>query len=194
MAKYEMNYGEVDYASKKKKAAGSAEDVFEMLETLIFAFFGVILVFTFMLRIANVDGSSMLPTLTSGDKLILTHINYTPSRGDIVVVSSDSLEKYIVKRIIAVGGETIDIDFETGEVAVDGRVLSEDYILDLTKLDEGGHSYPVRVPEGCVFVMGDNRMNSLDSRSDPVGFIDESDILGKVFLRVYPFEAIGFLA
>nr|MDE5741001.1 signal peptidase I [Oscillospiraceae bacterium] len=159
-----------------------------------------------IMRIANVDGESMLPTLVDGDRLIVSHIMYTPKAGDIVIVNSengnvygennqitkvDGLGKVIVKRVIAVGGQTVDIDFNTGEVKVDGTVLTEDYIQDLTKQDEGGHRYPVTVPEGYVFVMGDNRMNSTDSRSTLVGFVDEEDILGKVVLRVFPFDSIG---
>lgn len=190
MAKYEMNYEETSGAPKKKNIS-AAEDTFDMLETLIFSFFAVIFVFTFLFRIANVDGDSMLPTLTNGDKLIVTHIDYAPTYGDIVIVNSSGLDKYIVKRVIATEGQTIDIDFDSGAVTVNGTTLDESYIKDLTLFDEGGHKYPVTVPENSVFVMGDNRMNSLDSRSDRVGFVNEEDILGKVFLRVFPFNSIG---
>ncbi|MCM1329257.1 MAG: signal peptidase I [Ruminococcus sp.] len=204
MAGYELNYEALD--DDKKKEVTAAEEYLDWVETIIFSFFAVILFFTIILRIANVEGESMLPTLVEGDRLIVSHIMYTPEAGDIVIVNSengnvygennqvtavDGLGKVIVKRVIAVGGQTVDINFNTGEVKVDGTVLDEPYINDLTQMDEGGHQYPVTVPDGYVFVMGDNRMNSTDSRSNLVGFVDEEDILGKVVLRVFPFDSIG---
>lgn len=193
MAKYQINYEALD-EDKEKKNGTPYQEFLEWVETIIFAFFAVILVFTFLLRQASVDGDSMNPTLEDGQKLIVHHIGYTPQAGDIVIVDctgSEELGKIIVKRIIATEGQTVDIDFETGEVKVDGQTLQEDYILDLTQRDEGGHTYPVTVPDGCVFVMGDNRMNSLDSRSSAVGFVEEDDILGKVVFRIYPFDKFG---
>ena len=158
-----------------------------------FAFFTVILVFTFLLRIAVVSGESMLPTLQDKDRLIVSYLFYTPKNGDIVIVDCEDsiLDKVIVKRVIATAGQTVDIDFDAGTVKVDGAVLEESYINNLTQLDEGAHEYPVTVPEGCVFVMGDNRMNSTDSRSPLVGFVPVDDILGKVVLRIFPFSSIG---
>lgn len=205
MARYELNYEALDNYGKKKEV-GAAEEYLDWVETIIFAFFAVILIFTFLLRIANVDGESMLPTLTDGDRLIVSHLFYTPEAGDIVIVNSenghvygadnrletvDGLDKVIVKRVIAVGGQEVKIDFNSGEVFVDGVLQDEPYINELTKQDEGGHSYPVTVPDGYVFVLGDNRMNSTDSRSSMVGFVDEEDILGKVVLRIFPFGSIG---
>ena len=207
MAKYELNYEALD--ADKKKEASSAEDYLDWVETIITAFFVVILVFTFLLRVANVDGESMLPTLIDGDRLIVSHLFYEPAAGDIVIVNNmnghvynsvneletvlglESKPKAIVKRVVAVGGQTVNINFDTGEVSVDGVVIDEPYINDLTKMDEGGHQYPVIVPNGYVFVMGDNRMNSVDSRDQRVGFVDEEDILGKVVLRVFPFSSFG---
>lgn len=190
MAKYELNYEVLD--EEEKKISGS-ENLFEWVETLVIAFFAVILFFTFVFRLAAVNGESMLPTLVDKDRLIVSYLFYTPKNGDIVIVNNDNpaLEKVIVKRIIATEGQTVDIDFDNGEVKVDGKVLQEDYINDLTLLDEGGHDYPVTVPENCVFVMGDNRMNSLDSRDSRVGFVPEDEILGKVSLRIFPFSRFG---
>ena len=206
MAKYELNYEALD---ETKKEVSSAEDYLDWVETIICAFFVVILIFTFLLRIANVDGESMIPTLTDGDRLIVSHLFYEPAAGDIVIVNNvnghvynsaneletvsglDSRPRVIVKRVVAVGGQTVNINFDTGEVTVDGNVVNEPYINDLTKLDEGGHQYPVTVPAGYVFIMGDNRMNSTDSRDSRVGFVEKDDILGKVVFRVFPFNAIG---
>lgn len=190
MAKYELNYEVLDEEEKK---VSSSENLFEWVETLVIAFFAVILFFTFVFRLAAVNGESMLPTLVDKDRLIVSYLFYTPENGDIVIVNNDNpaLEKVLVKRVIATEGQTVDIDFDSGEVKVDGKVLQEDYINNLTLLDEGGHDYPVTVPENCVFVMGDNRMNSTDSRSDLVGFVPEDEILGKVILRIFPFSRFG---
>ena len=190
MAKFQMNY-EANDVDENKKNGTPYEEFLEWVETIIFAFFAVILIFTFLLRQANVDGGSMLPTLEDGERVIVHHLFYEPEKGDIVVVDSEGLGKLIVKRIIASGGDTVDIDFESGEVRVNGEVLQEDYINALTQLDEGGHQYPVTVPEGCYFVLGDNRMNSRDSRDAAVGFIPEDDIMGKVVFRLWPFSKIG---
>lgn len=204
MAKYELNYEVLEESGPKEPS--SAEDYLDWVETILFAFFAVILIFTFILRTANVDGESMIPTLVDGDRLIVSHLFYEPQAGDIVIVNSvnghiyndanaleevSGLGKVIVKRVIAVGGQQVNINFNTGEVTVDGKVLDEPYINDLTKVDEGGHQYPVTVPPGYVFVMGDNRTNSTDSRDARIGFVSEEDILGKVVLRIFPFSSFG---
>lgn len=174
------------------------------IEMLIITMFIVLLLFTYVLGIAVVRGESMLNTLSDGDKVIVSLIYNKPEQGDIVVLNSDRkvvpgedgsmLEQEgtgqcIVKRIIAVEGQELDIDFAAGVVYVDGERVREPYLeLGLTHLDEGGFtgSYPIIIPEDCVFVMGDNRSVSKDSRSGDIGLVPEDCIVGKVLLRLFP--------
>jgi signal peptidase I len=167
------------------------KELYEWFEAIITALMLVIVVMIFLLRPANVVGPSMENTLIENDRLIFTDIGYTPKYGDIVIVDSEGLGKFIVKRVIATEGQTIDINFTSGAVTVDGVVLDESYISSDTLNEEGGHSYPVTIPAGSVFVMGDNRLHSTDSRSARVGFVDVDDIYGKVIFRFYPFSKLG---
>ena len=167
------------------------QGMLEWYEALISAALVLVLVFSFVFRIIQVDGSSMVPTLTNGDKLIVWGAGYTPERGDVVIVDSyTTYGKPLVKRVIAKGGDTISIDYETGTVTVNGEVLQEDYIAEPTYLGYDVE-FPCTVPEGTVFVMGDNRNQSLDSRSSYIGCIDEQDILGKVLVCFLPFADFG---
>lgn len=178
------------------------DEVFEWLESIAFSLFIVILLFTFLFRTVDVIGSSMSPTLTGkdrynsstqGDKLIISHIFYQPKQGDIIAVKSEALNENIIKRIIAIENQEIKIDFSTGKVFVDGEQLFENYILDTIAIDESRGIFSAVVPKNCVFVMGDNRNNSLDSRDSRISFIKESDILGKAVFRVFPFKSFGGL-
>ena len=167
------------------------QGMLEWYEALISAALVLVLVFSFVFRIIQVDGSSMVPTLTNGDKLIVWGAGYTPERGDVVIVDSyTTYGKPLVKRVIAKGGDTISIDYETGTVTVNGEVLQEDYIAEPTYLGYDVE-FPYTVPEGTVFVMGDNRNQSLDSRSSYIGCIDEQDSLGKVLVCFLPFADFG---
>lgn len=171
-------------------------DILEWLEAIAIAVMIVLLVFTFVLRQVIVEGSSMVPTLQSGDKLIISHLFYTPKQGDIVVVNcegSNKLNKTLIKRVIATEGQEVNIDFETGTVTVDGKVLKEDYINALTTKNDMGFSYPVTVPKGSLFVMGDNRNHSTDSRNSEVGFLNVDDVLGKAIFRILPISKFGFV-
>ena len=167
------------------------QNLLEWYEALISAALVLVLFFSFFFRIIQVDGSSKVPTLVNGDKLIVWGAGYTPQRGDVVIVDSyTSYGKPLVKRVIAKGGDTVSIDYATGTVAVNGEVLQEDYIAEPTYLGYDV-TFPYTVPEGTVFVMGDNRNQSLDSRSTYVGCIDERDILGKVLVCFMPFTDFG---
>jgi signal peptidase I len=146
----------------------------------------IFILFTFLFRAVGVDGTSMVPTLNDGDWVAISGINFQPRRGDIVVVTQpNEVHEPLIKRIIAVGGDIIDIDFLNREVAVNGTVIEEPYISEPTsrKFDV---VFPLAVPEGFVFVMGDNRNNSKDSRASGIGLIDERYILGTTRFRLYP--------
>ena len=165
-------------------------EIYDWMQSLVFTLLVCVLAFVFLARLTDVDGDSMLPTLHDEDKLFVSNLFYTPQRGDIVIFRKDSYrEEPLVKRIIAVGGETVDIDFERGIVTVDGVELREDYIAELTNRP-GDFKDPVTVPEGHVFVMGDNRNKSNDSRYDVIGVVDERYILGKVYFVVLPFSSM----
>ncbi len=205
----EKNEQTAENDNDKKKEKSFFDDCMEILESVIISIFFVLLIFTFVARPVTVQGRSMNPTLVDKDKLIMNMLFYTPKQGDIVVVNNhvsytyepgttnivegDSLDKRIIKRVIAVGGQTIDIDSDNGTVAVDGKILEEDYIADYTTSDNHAFDYPVTVPEGYIFVMGDNRNNSTDSRDNHVGFVKEEDVLGEAIFRFYPFDKMKLL-
>ena len=164
--------------------------VYGWLDSLVFAIMLILVVFVFAFRIVGVVGDSMNPTLQSGEWLAIKAINTTINRGDIVIVTQpNDINEPLVKRVIAVGGDIIDIDFDKGEVKVNNEVLDEPYIADLTHR-RGDFAGPVTIPEGYVFVMGDNRNDSLDSRFNSVGLIDERYILGVAEFRFYPFDTL----
>lgn len=168
------------------------KELWEWAKAIFFAAVIVFIVFNFIIQVVTVKGSSMEPTLENQDRLVISNLFYTPETGDIVVLSDKTgLDEALIKRIIALPGQTVDIN-ENGEVLVDGKVLSEPYIAEL--IDEGHRGnmdYPLTVPEGTVFVMGDNRNHSTDSRFLEVGFVEEGEILGRVIFRLLPLDKIG---
>ncbi|MBR6045588.1 MAG: signal peptidase I [Ruminococcus sp.] len=175
-------------------------DLLEWAEAFVLAMFVVIIVFIFFLRIVEVAGPSMSSTLSDKDRIILTHLNYTPERGDIVVCNSKTLNKCIIKRCIGVGGDTVCVNYNDDTVKVNGEYIDQSYINEADmreqsifdqryRTSDGVYNYTV--PEGTIFVMGDNRNHSTDSRSDMVGFVSLGDVLGKAIFRFYPFSSIG---
>lgn len=175
--------------SKKKKDSGKL-DFYDISQCVISALVVGILVFIFMFRVIGVRGNSMLSTLHNGDRVVASGVFYTPKNGDVIILKSDYYDQPLVKRIIATENQEVDIDFSQGVVYVDGLALDEPYIYEATYVDEGFKG-PVTVPEGCVFVMGDNRNESNDSRSPTIGFVDEREIFGKVYWLLFPTDGRG---
>ena len=166
------------------------KDILEWYDALAVAVAVIALVFTFSLRVVQVDGHSMQPTLLNGERLLMTPLK-TPDYGDVVIVDSYiPYGKPLVKRVIGKAGDTIDIDFTAGIVYRNGKALDEPYTAEPTYLYESV-DFPITVPDGCLFLMGDNRNNSTDSRDVSVGCVDERDIMGAAVLRVLPFGKIG---
>ena len=161
--------------------------VFDIVDSLKISILIVFLLFTLVFRAVGVEGTSMVPTLNDGDWLAVTAVQLEPvRRGDIVVVTQPwDRNVPIIKRVIGVEGDLIHIDFRKGEVYVNKHKLDEKYITEKTHL-RYDVKFPVVVPEGCVFVMGDNRNDSLDSRSTKIGFINKNYILGKTIIRIHP--------
>lgn len=167
--------------------------VYECLEMFTIALIAVVLVLTFVARHSPVRGDSMEPTLSEQDVLILSDLFYTPKRGDIIIAQSKTYgyERPLVKRVIAVGGDTIDIDDANWKVYVNGELLDEPYLArgtgSMTRYYGISHlSLPMTIPEGKLFVMGDNRQDSADSRYSGIGLIDERLVLGRVLFRLFP--------
>ncbi len=171
-------------------------EIFDWFEAICFSLIAVILVFTLFIRSAQVDGSSMLPTLIHEDRLILMNSAITGvKKGDIVVITQPTeIGGPLIKRVIATEGETVNIDFENGKVYVDDILLEETYInTPTTKVPYDSVEFPFTVSKGHVFVMGDNRNASTDSRSQSIGEIDTRYIIGKAVLRIYPFDSFGLV-
>lgn len=177
-----------DITKKDKKERTLKEKLiisfYENVSMIAVGAVAVMLIFTFGFRVSGIEGTSMLPTLEDGDRVVLTAFDGNPKRGQVIIsVQPNAFGKPVVKRIIATENQTVDIDFTEGKVYVDGILLSEPYINNLT-INSDDVAFPVTVPEGHVFVMGDNRQGSTDSRSTKIGFIDENYILGVVKYRM----------
>ena len=169
-------------------ASGFSKFCFEWLEPFVQALAVVLFLFCFFFRIMNVSGESMMNTLLDGDKIFVLKWGYVPTDGDVVTITHGQIyDEPIVKRIIATEGETLKIDFSDGSVWVNGEKLNETYIKEPMWLQEDGE-IPEVIPKGYSFVMGDNRNNSLDSRSKAIGLINNNNIIGKVKYILLPYN------
>ena len=179
---------------ENKKGLSILKELYEWIETFLFALTAIIMIFTFAVKFVTVSGTSMLATFQDRDRLFVSDVGYEPKVGDVVVVDvSHNLEglrtnanSTYIKRVVALAGQTVNIDPVNWKVYVDGEALDEPYVYraDNNLMRIGYLDYPYTVPEGCVFLMGDNRNGSQDSRM--IGAVEEKYILGKVFLRIFP--------
>ena len=192
-----------DGAKKVKAPSGVLVTALDVFEIFALSMVAVLLIFTFCIRLCRVDGGSMNNTLHNGEMLITSDLFYTPKQGDIVVfhLSNESFQKPLVKRVIATAGQTVSVNFTSGEVRVDGTLQNETYVfLEGGSYDispdfdrkyiyhvDGEFIFEITVPDGKIFVMGDNRNNSSDSRSASVGLIDTDTVLGRALFRISPF-------
>lgn len=182
---------------KEKPPVDIKDEILEWCESFVFALFIVILVFTFFFRIVQVEGESMTNTLQDKDRLIMTHLNYTPEKDDIVVINSTYLNKTIIKRVIGTEGDHVTVDYNSNTVTVNGEKLDDEHIKEVMydtglfdpTYETSSGVYEYDVPEDYIFVMGDNRNGSKDSRY--IGFVEEDTVLGKAVFRLFPFNAFG---
>jgi signal peptidase I len=176
-----------------EKGTSVRGEIYDWLLCVVTAIIACVLVFTFVVRLVGVIGTSMVPTLHEGDYVVTSNLFYKPKQGDVVILRKKVFDdRAIVKRVIAVGGQTVDIDFDAGVVYVDGQALEEDYVNAPTyrELDFKGE---ITVPENCVFVLGDNRNESLDSRRSALGCVDTRYIIGRGYLVLLPLRDIKLL-
>jgi len=172
----------------EEKKQRDGRELYEGVQALVCSVLVVVILFTFVIRLIGVDGRSMVPTLQHGDRLlVLNSMLYDDYKhGDIVVLRKETfMRDPIVKRVIATEGQKVDIDFSNGCVYVDDELLMEDYINELTFLEEGTE-FPLTVPENSVFVMGDNRNHSSDSRDSRLGTVDTRYVIGKAVFLAFP--------
>lgn len=191
---YDDSFGvdEEDIVKVEVNKSGIANNLYEWIHSIIVAIVIVVLLLTFVFRLINIDGPSMENTLQNSDKVIITNFMYEPEVGDVVVIPAGKYyDKPIIKRIIALEGQEVYIDYTTNEVYVDGILLEEDYISSKTISLKGDKELSLTVGEGEVFILGDNREVSYDSRS--FGCVKESDIIGKAQFVIFPFNNFGYL-
>lgn len=193
---------------ERKDQDGWRQSLFEWLELLAVVLVIIVTLFTFVVSIVGVDGSSMYPTLHDRDLMLVQRIAYTPRQGDVIVLRKDHTfgDQALVKRVIATGGQTVYIDYDNNTITVDGEILEEpylnyeyddmygsDYMADKVDLDPQYVNQEFTVPEGCIFVCGDNRNHSSDSRVAQLGMVDERYVIGRVLLVFFPFSDFGWV-
>ena len=181
----------------EEKGSTFAQILYDWLSTLFLAVVVILLVMTFFVRQVTVKGNSMNDTLQTQDRLLVSSFLYHPQNGDIVIVThgdvshGDVYDDAIIKRVIAVEGQHLEINYETSEIYVDGKLVEEPYAKGRTIPLSNPTPIPEVIPKGYVFVMGDNRKDSLDSRSARIGLIPVENIIGKAFWRIQPFSTFG---
>lgn len=179
---------------KIPKYVAEARDAYDWIQSILITLMICIVAFVFLFRVIGANGSSMGPTILDGDKLLVSGLFYNPRRGDVVAFKTDDYDpdRAVVKRVIATEGQVVNIDFDRGIVYIDGEAIEEPYVHELTrnKLDFIG---PKTVPANCVFVMGDNRNASIDSRDKRIGMLDKRLIIGKVYMVLYPLSDFGMV-
>jgi len=191
--------GQADQQPQKQEF-DIVRELFDWAESLVASLVIIVLLFAFAVRLIGVSGDSMKPTLHNMDYLIVSKLGYTPKQGDIVVMTKEGFlvnpttgrEDSFVKRIIATEGQTVDIDFALGVVYVDGVLQDDSFTLTKTT-KQGDLSFPCTVPEDHIFVLGDNRNGSTDSRDIEVGMVDERYIVGRVLFRILPLTDFGLV-
>lgn len=179
-----------------KPTAGAV--LLDWIEELVFIMVLIAVVFTFFFRVVTVSGSSMYPSYSDSDRVLVSSVPGAVAQGDVVVIVN-VLEEPIIKRVVATQGQQVDFDEELGAVLIDGVPLDEEAfglengVTYLPYSPEGVMDFPKQVPEGCVFVLGDNRLVSEDSRFEEIGMVDERNILGKAIFRLFPPQRLGRL-
>ena len=178
---------ETNETEEEAKSTRVRMELYDWLQCIVTAIICGVLIFIFVGRTIGVDGSSMVQTLRHNDRVVISNLFYTPDNGDIIVFRSPSeqFEYPLVKRVIAKESQTVDIDFETGNIIVNGIIINEPYINAITTVRRDFNG-PITIPKGYVFVMGDNRNSSTDSRDKSVGLVDTRYILGKVLFVLIP--------
>lgn len=181
--------------NEPEEQATLGQSLYSWLQAVAPVIIGIVLVFTFVGRLTPVDGPSMEPTLWHGDMMVVRSLGYTPKQGDVVVLTKpfENITGPIVKRVIAVGGQTVEIDYAANTIYVDGEEIPQDYILEPMEQKSWQTISTITVPEGEVFVMGDNRNVSNDSRNPDLGAVDTRYILGKAELVLFPFGDLGLI-
>ena len=177
-------------AGKPRKDTSGGRELYLNVRVLVTMMAAFVMVFTFAARIIVVSGPSMENTLWGGDLILVWGLGYTPEQGDIVVLTQENYqEDSIVKRVIALEGQTVDINYDTNTVYVDGEPLKEDYTKEKMQIPSYGEGLNhVTVPQGCIYVMGDNRNHSADSRFPDIGIVDTRCVIGKGVAVMFPFH------